>query len=45
MAHAIEPRELLQISPYQADGGELVGRIPTDVPSEILPATIGSRIP
>ena len=36
MAHAIKSRELLEISPYQADGGELVGRIPTEVPSEIL---------
>ena len=36
MAHAIKARELFEISPYQADGGELVGRIPTEVPSEIL---------
>jgi hypothetical protein len=36
MAHAIKPPELLEISPYQADGGELIGRIPSEVPSEIL---------
>ena len=29
-------RDFLEISPYQADGGELIGKHPSDVPSEIL---------
>ena len=28
--------ELLEISPYQADGGERIGKIPTEVPSDFL---------
>lgn len=28
--------DLLEISPYQADEGELIGKHPRDVPSEIL---------
>jgi hypothetical protein len=30
------PNPLLEISGHEADGGELVGRRPTEVPSEIL---------
>jgi hypothetical protein len=29
--------DLLERSPYAADGGELIGRHPSDVPSKILP--------
>ena len=29
-------RDLLETSPYQADGGELIGRHPKDMPSKIL---------
>jgi hypothetical protein len=36
MAHAIKPPEPLEISPYQADGGELIGKDPREVPPEIL---------
>ena len=32
----MERRDFLEISPYQADGGELIGKIPAEVPSEIL---------
>jgi hypothetical protein len=28
--------DLLQLSPYQSDGGELIGKDPREVPSEIL---------
>lgn len=36
MAQSIKPPELLEISPYRADEGELVGKIPSEVPSKIL---------
>jgi len=29
-------RDLLELSPFQADGGELIGKHPGDVPSETL---------
>ena len=29
-------RDLREVSPYQADGGELIGKDPREVPSEIL---------
>ena len=29
-------RDFLEISPYRADSGELIGRQPNEVPSEIL---------
>jgi hypothetical protein len=32
----MERRDLLEISAYQADEGELIGKRPSDVPSEIL---------
>jgi len=32
----MERRDLLEISPYQSDEGELIGKHPSDVPSEIL---------
>jgi hypothetical protein len=32
----MEEREFLEISPYQADEGELMGRHPGDVPSDLL---------
>jgi hypothetical protein len=28
--------QLLEVSPYQSDSGELIGRTPSEVPSEIL---------
>jgi hypothetical protein len=36
MANAIKPVELWEISPYQADEGELIGKRPGDVPSDFL---------
>ena len=33
---ATQASDLLEISPYQADGGELIGKAPAEVPSEIL---------
>ena len=33
---ATQGSDLLEISPYQADGGELIGKAPAEVPSEIL---------
>ena len=35
-AEVTERTVLLEISPFEADGGELIGRRPEDVPSEIL---------
>ena len=32
----MEPFDFLEISPYQADGGKLIGKDPGNVPSEIL---------
>jgi hypothetical protein len=32
----MERRDLLEISPYQADGGELIGKHPGDVPPDFL---------
>jgi hypothetical protein len=32
----VERRDLLEISPFQADDGELIGKHPADVSSEIL---------
>jgi hypothetical protein len=32
----MDRRNFLEISPYQADRGELIGGPPTEVPSEIL---------
>jgi hypothetical protein len=32
----VEPTHLLEISPYQADQGELIGKHPRDLPSQIL---------
>ena len=36
MARPIEPAGLLEISPYRADEGELIGKHPGDVPSDFL---------
>ena len=32
----MEPRDFQEISPYQADGGELIGQHPRDVPLKSL---------
>jgi hypothetical protein len=32
----MERRQFLEISPFQSDEGELIGKHPSDVPSEIL---------
>ena len=32
----MDRREFLEISPFQADGGELIGKHPGEVPSEVL---------
>lgn len=37
--------DLLEISPFHADGGELVGKHPRDVPSEILSTYYGAKNP
>ena len=36
MGQIVEPPALLQISPYEADKGELVGKHPSDLPSDFL---------
>ena len=41
----MERRDFLEISPYQADGGELIGKIPSEVPSEILSRYYGAKNP
>ena len=37
--------DLLEPSPCQCDGGELVGKIPSDVPTEILSLYHGEKNP
>jgi hypothetical protein len=37
--------ELLEISPYQADGQEQIGKIPTEVPSDFLALKFRVQIP
>ena len=37
--------ELLEISPYQADGGERIGKMPTEVPSDFLARYYGEKNP
>jgi hypothetical protein len=37
--------DLLEPSPGQADGGELVGKIPSEVPTEILSLNHGEKNP
>ena len=32
----MDRRDFLEISPFQADEGELIGKDPSDMPSEIL---------
>ena len=36
MGRGIKPRELLEISPFQTDEGEVIGKHPSAVPSQIL---------
>jgi hypothetical protein len=36
MGQSIESRELLEMSSFQADDGELIGKHPSNVPSQIL---------
>ncbi len=36
---------LLEISPYEVDGDELVGKVPADVPSEILARVFRAQNP
>jgi hypothetical protein len=36
MTGQMERRDLLEISPFQSDDGELIGKYPSDVPLEIL---------
>jgi hypothetical protein len=38
-------RDLLEISPFQADEGELIGKHPSDVPSEILSLKFSAQNP
>lgn len=38
-------RDLLEISPYQADGGELIGKSPSDVPSKLLSQNFRAQNP
>ena len=41
----MERRDLLQISPFQADEGELIGKHPSDVPSELLSLKFSAQNP
>ena len=41
----MDRRDLLEISPFQADEGELIGKHPTDVPSEILSLNFRAQNP
>jgi hypothetical protein len=36
MTGQMKRRDLLEISPFQSDDGELIGKYPSDVPLEIL---------
>ncbi len=40
-----EQNPLLEISPFQIDNGELVGRLPAEVPSEILSRRFSAQNP
>jgi hypothetical protein len=39
----MDRRDLLEISPFQADEGELIGKHPSEVPTEILPEFQGAE--
>ena len=41
----MEPRDFLEISPYQADEGELIGKDPGNVPSKILSLNFRAQNP
>ena len=41
----MERRDLLEISPYQADEGQLIGKHPSNVPSQILPLNFRAQNP
>lgn len=41
----MERRDLLEISPFQADEGEVIGKHPADVPSEILSLNFRAQNP
>jgi len=41
----MERRNLLEISPYAADEGELIGKHPSDVPSQILSLNFRAQNP
>ena len=41
----MDRREFLEISPFQADGGELIGKHPGEVPSEILSQKFRAQTP
>jgi hypothetical protein len=41
----MERRDLLEISPFQADDGELIGKHPSDVPSQILSLNFRAQNP
>jgi len=45
MARSIKPSGLLEISPYRADEGEPVGKIPSEVPSDFLSRYYGAKNP
>ena len=41
----MEPRDLLEISPFQADEGELIGKHPADAPPQILSLNFRAQNP
>jgi hypothetical protein len=41
----MERRDFLEISPYEADDGELIGKDPSDVPSQILSLNFRAQNP
>ena len=41
----MERRDLLEISPFQADDSELIGKHPSDVPSQILALNFRAQNP
>ncbi len=45
MEQSIKPPELLEISPHRADEGELIGRRPSDVPTEFLSLNFRAQNP
>src|SRR5262245_50633995 len=45
MERKVDGRDLLENSPFQADEGELIGKHPSDVPTEILALNFSAQNP